>query len=171
MSTVATYSYTHSVTYVTDNILKSLKDIIVLSGLDPEHFADRWESNTRAIKTWLGTGDLRKVVLEIYNPSTDKLVTRWDIDIVYGWSDGDGSFWTDTEQLKYAIKKAGLLPSQAKYKVMLDTKPGRPDVEGGAKEAIARRMGWSSRAWARLSNIVAWRVRPDIGGNADAVDR
>ncbi|HFO1289751.1 TPA: HORMA domain containing protein, partial [Pseudomonas aeruginosa] len=24
MSTVATYSYTHSVTYVTDNILKSL---------------------------------------------------------------------------------------------------------------------------------------------------
>lgn len=48
MSTVATYSYTHSVTYVTDNILKSLKDIILLSGLDPEHFADRWESNTRA---------------------------------------------------------------------------------------------------------------------------
>lgn len=37
MSTVATYSYTHSVTYVTDNILKSLKDIILLSGLDPEH--------------------------------------------------------------------------------------------------------------------------------------
>ena len=35
MSTVATYSYTHSVTYVTDNILKSLKDIILLSGLDP----------------------------------------------------------------------------------------------------------------------------------------
>ena len=27
MSTVATYSYTHSVTYVADNILKSLKDI------------------------------------------------------------------------------------------------------------------------------------------------
>lgn len=133
MSTVATYSYTHSVTYVTDNILKSLKDIILLSGLDPEHFADRWESNTRAIKTWLGTGDLRKVILEIYNPATDKLVTRWDIDIVYGWSDGDGSFWTDTEQLKYAIKKAGLLPSQAKYKLMLDTKPGRPDVEGWSK--------------------------------------
>lgn len=42
MSTVATCSYTHSVTYVTDNILKSLKDIILLSGLDPEHFADRW---------------------------------------------------------------------------------------------------------------------------------
>ncbi|MGE4593360.1 HORMA domain containing protein [Alcaligenes sp.] len=130
MSTVATYSYTHSVTYVTDNILKSLKDIILFSGLDPEHFVDSWASNTRAIKTWLGTGDLRRVVLEIYDPFTDKLIIRWDIDIVYGWSEGDGSFWTDTEQLKYAIKKAGLLPWQAKYKVMLDTRPGRPDVEG-----------------------------------------
>jgi len=83
MSTVATYSYTHSVTYVTDNILKSLKDIILLSGLDPEHFADRWESNTRAIKTWLGTGDLRKVILEIYNPATDKLVEIRDQE---GWA-------------------------------------------------------------------------------------
>ena len=93
MSTVATYSYTHSVTYVTDNILKSLKDIILLSGLDPEHFADRWESNTRAIKTWLGTGDLRKVILEIYNPATDKLVTRWDIDwAAAGLVDTDLSF-------------------------------------------------------------------------------
>jgi len=134
MSTVTTYSYAHSITYVTDNILKSLKDIILLSGLNPEYFVNFWDGNTRAIKTWLETGDLRKVVLEIYDPVTDKLVTRWDIDIVYGWSDGDGSFWTDTEQLKYAIKKAGLLSSQTKYRVMLDTKPGRPDVEGWSKE-------------------------------------
>ena len=35
MSAVAVYSYTQSVTYVADNILKSLKDIIRLSGLDP----------------------------------------------------------------------------------------------------------------------------------------
>ena len=88
------------------------------------------------------------MILEIYNPATDKLVTRWDIDIVYGWSDGDGSFWTDTEQLKYAIKKAGLLPSQAKYKLMLDTKPGRPDVEGGAAKLSLD--GWNGQAEPRL---------------------
>ena len=35
MTSVAVYSYTHSVTYVADNILKSFKDIIWLSGLDP----------------------------------------------------------------------------------------------------------------------------------------
>lgn len=133
MSTVATYSYAHSVTYVADNILKSLKDIIWLSGLDPDYFVGKWSTNMRAVKTWLDTGDLRKVVLEIYDPATDKLITRWDIDIVYSWGDGDGSFWTDTEQLRYAIKKAGVLPSAAKYKLLLDTKPGRPDVEGWSK--------------------------------------
>jgi len=77
-------------------------------------------------------------------------VTRWDIDIVYGWSDGDGSFWTDTEQLKYAIKKAGLLPSQAKYKLMLDTKPGRPDVEGWSKGSYRSTDGMVKQSLGRV---------------------
>src|SRR5258708_8973842 len=34
MTSVAVYSYAHSVTYVADNTLKSFKDIIRLSGLD-----------------------------------------------------------------------------------------------------------------------------------------
>lgn len=133
MSTVATYSYTHSVTYVADNILKSLKDIIRLSGLDPTGFANDWASNLLAVRTWLDSGDLEQVTLEIYDPTTDRLITRWDIDIVYSWASGDGSFWTDTEQLRYAILKAGVLPNQARYKLMLRTKPGRPDVSGWSK--------------------------------------
>ncbi len=133
MSSVAVYSYTHSLTYVADNILKSLKDIIRLSGLDPSTFVGDWQTNMLAVQTWLNTGDLRTVVLEIYNPRTDALVFRWDIEIAYSWSSGDGSFWTDTEQLKYAIRKAGLAPSEARYRLLLDTKPGRPDVIGWSK--------------------------------------
>lgn len=131
MSAVATYNYTHSVTYVTDNILKSLKDIIVLSGLDPAKFVESWESNKRAMKAWLDSGHLTKVVLEVYDPSNDQLIIRWDIEIVYSWqAAGDGSFWTDTDQLRYAIKKAGVIPSLAKYDLILQNKNGRPDVEG-----------------------------------------
>lgn len=130
MSTVATYSYTHSVTFVADNILKSLKDVIRLAGLDPSRFVRDWETNLRAVKTWLETGDLERVVLEIYHPTTDALLHRWDIDISYGWSDGDGAFWVDTDQIRYAMIKAGVAPSSAKYDMMLKTKPGRPDVAG-----------------------------------------
>ncbi len=85
-----------------DNILKSFKDIIRLSGLDPSRFTDDWATNLLAIKTWLGTNDLEKVILEVFNPANGALIVRWDIDIVYGWT-GDGGFWTDTEQLKYHI--------------------------------------------------------------------
>src|SRR4051812_27129011 len=114
MSSVAVYSYTHSVTYVADNILKSLKDIIRLSGLDPSELVGDWQTNMLAVQTWLNSGDLRKVILEIYHPRTDALLFRWDVEIAYGWSSGDGSFWTDTEQLKYGIRKAGLAPSEAR---------------------------------------------------------
>lgn len=130
MTSVAVYSYTQSVTYVADNILKSLKDIIRLSGLDPAAFVDGWDLHKRGISAWLGTGDLQKVVLEIYDPRTDGLILRWDIDIAYQWTGGDGSFFTDTEQLRYAIRKAGIAPSEARYRLVLDNKPGRPDVDG-----------------------------------------
>lgn len=133
MTSVAVYSYTHSVTYVTDNILKSLKDILRLSGLDPTNLTSAWETYARALRAWLESRDLERVVLEIYNPVTGALVLRWDIDIVYGTSTGDGSFWTDTEQLRYAIRKAGVAPSDAQYDILLHTKPNRPDVAGWSR--------------------------------------
>jgi hypothetical protein len=130
MTSVAVNTYTHSVTYVADNILKSFKDIIRLSGLDPSNLVNSWDSKMRALKAWLESGHLEAVVLEIFNPKTGALITRWDVDIVYNWSSGDGSFWTDTEQLKYHIRKAGIAPADARYEILLQTKPNRPDVAG-----------------------------------------
>ena len=86
MSCVSVYSYTHSVTYVADNILKSLKDIIRLSGLDPSGFVNDWQTYLLAASTWLKSGHLRSVVLEIFDPKTNALITRWDVEISYSWS-------------------------------------------------------------------------------------
>ncbi len=130
MTNVVVNTYTHSVTYVADNILKSFKDIIRLSGLDPSNLVASWESNMRAIRTWLSSRHLETVVLEIFDPKTDALVGRWDIDVVYTTGMGDGSFWTDTEQIKYHVRKAGLAPSEAKYRLLLQNKPGYPHVDG-----------------------------------------
>lgn len=129
MTSVAVYSFTHSVTYVADNILKSLKDIIRLSGLDPARLVEDWSSTMTALTTWLTSRDLQRVVLEIYDPKTDSLILRWDIDVAYG-AEGDGRFWTDTDQIRYAIRKAGVAPSAASYSIKMDNKPGRPDVPG-----------------------------------------
>lgn len=152
MSSVATYSYTHSVTYVADNILKSLKDIVRLSGLDPANLTDDWDSIMRALRAWLGSGHLRTIVLEIFDPLTDALITRWDVSIVYSWSTGDGSFWTDTEQLKYAIRKSGVAPGSARYRILMDNSPGRPDV-----------AGWSSTSYRSTDGM----VRQSLGSTVE----
>jgi len=130
MTSVTVNTYTHSVTYVADNILKSMKDIIRLSGLDPTNLVDGWASKMRALQAWLGSRHLETVVLEIFDPKTDELVGRWDMDVIYTTGSGDGEFWTDTEQIKYHIRKAGLAPSEAHYRLLLQNKPGRPDVDG-----------------------------------------
>ena len=130
MTSVAVNTYAHSVTYVADNILKSMKDIIRLSGLDPTNLVEGWASKMRALQTWLHSGHLETVVLEIFDPRTDALVGRWDIDVIYTTGLDDGSFWTDTEQIKYHVRKAGLAPSEAKYRLVLQNRSGRPDVDG-----------------------------------------
>lgn len=130
MSTVAVYSYSHSVSYVTDNILKSFKDVLVQSGLDPQKLAGDHKVLHAGIKRWIGSEHLEFVTLEIYHPKTDALITRWDITVAYSWSSDAGNFWVDTEALRYAIKKQGLLPSEALYRVVVKNKAGRPDVEG-----------------------------------------
>ena len=110
MTSVAVNTRTHSVTYVADNILKSFKDILRLSGLDPSGLVAGYESKMRALRTWLSPGDLDAVNLEVFDPDTGTLIIRWDLDIVYGWSADDGSFWTDTDKFKYSIRKAGVAP-------------------------------------------------------------
>ncbi|MCY4037891.1 MAG: HORMA domain containing protein [Hyphomicrobiales bacterium] len=130
MTTVSINTYTHSAAYVADNILKSLKDIVRMSDLDSGMLADNWNAYMQAAETWLDTGHLEKIILEVFNPSSDALIVRWSIDIAYGWS-GDGSFWADTEQLKCHIRKIGQLdPSVAACRIVLTTKSGRPDVDG-----------------------------------------
>jgi hypothetical protein len=145
MSTfVAVNTYTHSVTYVTDNILRSLQDIVRLSGLDPAQIADDWTVLERGISKWIESKHLETIVLEVYNPSTDVLIGRWDIDIAYEWSgDGGGRFWVDTEQIKIAIKKAGVWPGSSKYNIICRTKSGRADV-----------IGWSTTTFRSTTGMV-----------------
>ena len=153
MTTVAVNTYARSVTYVSDNILKSFKDIIRLSGLNPNRLVADWEVLMRGLETWLETSHLEKIVLEIFNPSTGKLVGRWDIDVVYDWS-GDGGFWIDTNQIKYHIQKAGLVPNSAAYRIVVENKAGYPSVEG-----------WSPTSLRSTDGFVRQSLGPTIGHN------
>lgn len=141
MSAVAVYSYTQSVVYVADNILKSLKDIVRLSGLDPQKLVGDWGVLLRGISTWIESRHLEAVILEIYDPKTDTLVKRWDVGISYTWDISAGTFWTDTEQLKTAIRKAGLSPSEADYRVVVTRSAGYAQVDGWSNTTLRSTAG------------------------------
>lgn len=144
MSTlVSVNTYTYAVTYVTDQMLHSLRKIIEKSGLDPGMLTDDWVSIELAVKTWLQSHDLRKVFLEIYNPETNAFISGWDFTIDYSYgTDDDGAMWVDTDAIFYAIIKCGVLPSACNYRIVLETRPGRPDVPGWGPTTYRSRDGF-----------------------------
>lgn len=155
MSTVVVVNtYVHSVTYVTGKLLLSIENIIHLSGLSPEKLTGDWVVLERGIKTWLDTQHLTGLVLEVYDPNKpDSLVGRWDLAINYGFR-GDGSFWVNTDDIAYHIKKAVVWPSQCHYRVVATTKDGRPDV-----------LGWSSTTLRSTDGFVKQSIGTMIDGS------
>ncbi len=142
-SIVAVNTYTYSVTYVTDKMLMSLRLIIKRIGLDPNRLIDSWKSTELAVKTWLNSRDLQAVMLEIYDPETDAFVGGWDFRIDYSYEiDDDGSMWVDTEAIRFAILKCGIIPSYCDYRIILETKKGRPDVPGWGPTTYRSRDGF-----------------------------
>lgn len=148
-------TFTHSVTFVTDKMLTSIKRIIIWSGLNPTKIACDWEVLERGIKTWLGGHDLEAVVLEVYRPHTLTLVGRWDFEIEYSFgADGEGDMWVDPKAIRYAITKCGIDPAGCDYRIVVRTKPGRPEVEG-----------WASARFLSTEGFVRYSVGTTIGAN------
>lgn len=145
MTFVGVNTHTHSTTYVADKLLASLQLIVRESGLDPKKISDEWEALERGIATWLQTRHLERLVLEVYDPSTDALVGRWDFQINYEQS-GDGTFTLDADQVKYSIKKAGQFPQKCSYRIVASTSPGRPDVEGWSKATFRSTDGFAQHS-------------------------
>ena len=146
-------TYTQTVTYVTTKMLLKLKEIIREIGLDPTQFVNDWDTNERAISTWLASRHLERVVLEVYKPVSGALITRWDMDVLYA-SVGDGSLWVDTAAIRYAIAKAGMVPSTCRYSILLNCADGRPDV-----------AGWGTGSFRSVEGMKRYAVGATVGGN------
>lgn len=154
-TTVSVHSYTHSVSYVTDQMLRSLKTIIKLIGLDPTKLTDDWDVLERGISTWLRSQHLRSLRLEIYHSRTDKFVGGWDFHIDYGYGTDEGEMWADVDQIRATIIKCGAYPSSCEYRIIADNHDGRPDVQG-----------WSGTSYRSTEGFVFQSVGTTIGSHA-----
>jgi hypothetical protein len=150
---VSVNTLTHTITYVTAKMLLSLKEIIREIGLNPSTLTKDWNTYENGIATWLGSRHLQQVTLEVYDPETNELVARWDLDVVYG-STGDGTLWVDIETIKYAIAKAGLSPARCQYNVILHHRPNPPHVPG-----------WQNCEYRSTDGFRRYAIGATIGGN------
>jgi hypothetical protein len=141
-TTVRVRSYAHAVTYVADNILRSLQDIVRMSGLDPSQIANDWNVLNRGISTWMSDKHLEAVILEVYAAASDELVGRWDVDIVYEYSSDNGTFYVDTDAIRYAIKKAGMVPATCRYRVVVTRLNGAVNVDGWVNTELRSTAGF-----------------------------
>ena len=154
MSATVTYTRTHSVTYVTDNMLRSMLRIIKLSGLEPESYLEQWDSLSTAIATWMEDGHLKEMVLEVCDPSGNRLIGRFDIKVLYDEGTRDGTFWTDVDQLERAVRNAGVAPQRATYSIVLVTSPERRHVQG-----------WTPTTLRSTAGMVRQSLGVSIAGN------
>jgi len=131
MSATATLSstFSHVVTHFSDKMLMLLGNIIRDSGLSMTKFSDERSILERGLKTWLQSGHLRKVTLEIFKPGTRDLIRRWDLE----WDKCEAAetgFWVDIADIKYHLRKAGVISADCPYRFLVDTEPGEPAVAG-----------------------------------------
>lgn len=146
-TTVHVNTYSHATTHVATNLIISLKLLVIACGLDPSKLIGNWIVLERGVATWLGTGHLKKLIIEIYFPSTDTLKKRFDFSIDYGYyPNGDGALWIDKETVKYAIHKAGTVPNGCSYDILAQTAPGHPEVEGWSSTAFRSTAGFNERS-------------------------
>lgn len=169
MSThVTVNTYTHTVTFVTNQLIRSLKRILVEAGLEPDALVDDLPSYELAIGTWLKSKHLTGLLLEVYSPGDGKLVSRWDLAIDYTYGNDDvESMWFDPDVISQAIAKAGALAANCSYRIIATTSPGRPDVlgwgaaaplrstDGFVKQSVGTAVGTSSIG----AGLEYWRKR------------
>jgi len=148
-------THTHNITYVTDGLKSSLLQIVNLIGLDRTNLLTTWESTETAIKTWLSSGHLTKVILEIYEPTNDTVAAfRVDMEIDYD-SDlyfGDLGRWKNKEAIACAMAKFLFAGKTLRYRVLLSTKSGEPHV-----------AGWSSTPLKSIANLKQSHFGATIG--------
>jgi hypothetical protein len=121
-----------STIYVANEALRTQMEIVGSRGLNIDYIASDLEVISKGYRTWLTTRHLKKAILEIYDPRTDKAVERWDLCFDYD-SSGTGDpreFRTEMGKLKDFVSKLRKLPPGCEYHIIVELGDGAPLVQG-----------------------------------------
>jgi Bacterial HORMA domain 2 len=124
------FAQTHSITFLSDNLRNTLREVIRENGLSPEKLMQDWETIENGIRTWLYSRHLMTIVVEFFQPQASFASARWEFPISYSGSGVDDDMWLDNSYLRQLIAKSSRPTSNCTYRVIFCTKPGAPTVAG-----------------------------------------
>lgn len=157
MSTVSVSTSVYSATHVATNMLRGLKQIVAGCGLDTSTLVGQWGVLEAGVDAWVSSRDLEELVLEVWDAkSPSRLIGRFDFTIDYSYyGSGDGELWLDPDTVAWAIRKNGSYPSGCDYRIVADTTPGAPHVDG-----------WSATTLRSTDGLRRHSVGTALGGGS-----
>jgi hypothetical protein len=125
-----TFTQTHSIVFLSDNLRNTLREVIRENGISPEKLMQDWGTIERGMKTWLQSGHLNNIVVEFFKPLASVSSARWEFPIGYAGSGVHDDMWLDKNYLRQLIAKSARPSTDCTYRILLCTNAGRPYVEG-----------------------------------------
>ncbi|MFJ3233912.1 hypothetical protein [Streptomyces sp. NPDC086787] len=119
---------TRAVVYTANEIVRIFYEAISDAGLDVTELATIQPVVENGLRTWLTMRKLEAAYLEIFDPSTDTVRCRADLNLVYS-SDSEERHHTDIDRVKAATRSLGSYPG-CSYRVVVSLADGAPDVQG-----------------------------------------
>lgn len=158
------YARTHSVNFLSDNLLNALREVIRESGLSPERLMQDRDTLANGLRMWLSSGHLTKVIIEFYRPGATSADARWDVPVGYNGSGVEDDMWLDKNYLRQLIAKAKRPASDCSYRVLLCTNPGAAYVPGfsdctllATGSLVARPAGTVIATGHMTAGLTYWR--------------
>jgi len=140
-----TFTQTHSIVFLSDNLRNTLREVIRENGISPNKLMQDWETIERGIKTWLHSGHLNNIVVEFFRPYASVASARWEFPISYAGAGVDDDMWLDKAYLRQLIAKSARPGTDCTYRIVLCTDTGAPAVVGFTNCSFLSTDGLSAR--------------------------
>ena len=125
-----TFTHTHNIVFLSDNLRNTLREVIRENGISPEKLMQDWRIIEEVIRTWLRSGHLNNIVVEFFKPGASASSARWEFPIGYTGSGVHDDMWLDKNYLRQLIAKSARPSADCTYRGVLCTNAGRPRVDG-----------------------------------------
>jgi hypothetical protein len=142
---VAVNVQARSIAFAANELNRILLETTVARGLPLNYLHFRQQDLADGFRTWMSGRWLEGVILEIYDPVSDKLMEKFHLDIAYT-TDGnsDETYKTHIEKLQTELKRLKKLQPGCRYRVLADTSSNAPMLPGWTESKL-RDAGHLSR--------------------------